>query len=99
MYRQKNVDSIREKDRARQFWGHIKRKYKMTPEDYAAMLITQSGRCAICQEPMTKPEIDHSHVTGKVRGLLCHLHNKLLGLAQDDPWTLTNASAYLQERL
>jgi hypothetical protein len=96
-YFEKNKDNIRRKDRDRRYAKHIKYKYGMTPEDYQVLWEGQSGLCAICQEPMDKPEIDHCHVTGKVRSLLCHLHNKLLGLAQDDPWILEKAAAYLRD--
>lgn len=54
--------------------------YGITPEQYDAMLVAQDGRCALFQvcgstEPggrWNRWHVDHDHVTGKVRGLLCN---------------------------
>lgn len=48
------------------------------------MLQIQDHRCAACLEPNPKT-IDHDHLTGKVRGLLCYGCNAMAGLAHDDP--------------
>lgn len=40
--------------------------------------------------------IDHCHVTGKVRGLLCNGCNTALGAFQDDPKVLRRAISYLK---
>jgi hypothetical protein len=49
---------------------------------YARMLAEQGGECAIrgCKRrPKTRKfHIDHDHLTGRVRGLLCHWHNRIL---------------------
>lgn len=40
----------------------------------------QAGGCAICREPLTVTRhIDHSHVSGFVRGVLCASCNTKLG--------------------
>ncbi len=44
-------------------------------------LIDKHGdKCAICSRPRTdfknKLSVDHSHITGKIRGLLCFYCNK-----------------------
>jgi hypothetical protein len=60
----------------------LKRNYGLTPDDYARLLAAQHGVCAICEEP-PKPGtilyVDHSHATGKVRGLLCPACNIAVG--------------------
>jgi len=40
----------------------------------------QKGRCALCRLPlrMEKTRIDHDHVTGRVRGILCPYCNSIL---------------------
>jgi len=51
------------------------------------MLTHQEGKCAICRCPETQTRggkvknlaVDHCHVTGKVRALLCGRCNLLLG--------------------
>src|SRR5437899_2095205 len=46
-------------------------KYGLTVSDYETMLRTQNCCCAICAQPKKRLAVDHSHKTGKVRGLLC----------------------------
>lgn len=49
-------------------------------EDVIAVIRTH--KCGVCNqpEPITGKKfcVDHSHETGKVRGLLCHMHNTIL---------------------
>ncbi|WPH58144.1 endonuclease VII [Streptomyces phage Alone3] len=58
--------------------------------------LKQEYPCAICGESDTsKLHIDHDHVSGAVRGVLCQLCNTALGAFRDDPVRLTRAVAYL----
>lgn len=41
--------------------------------------------------------VDHDHITGKVRELLCHRCNKALGMVQDDPKVLLGLLQYLEK--
>lgn len=53
--------------------GHVKRQFAITAVDYEALLAAQKGRCALCRRvPRSRRlAVDHDHVTGRVRGLLC----------------------------
>ena len=88
-----NPDKIRARDRAKGL-----RAFGLTPEAYDTLLARQNGHCAIC--PATPGRIrlavDHCHVTGRVRGLLCTNCNNGLGRFRDDPALLTRAAEYLQ---
>lgn len=74
-----------------------KRKYGITLEEYDELFDQQNGVCAICGLPERKRyrntdtivrlSVDHSHVTGEVRGLLCYSCNYKLG------WVENNADA------
>ena len=72
----------------------LKAIYGITLEDYNAMYERQGGRCAICGAG-GKLVVDHDHKTGKVRELLCHLCNAMIGCAREDRAILTAAIAYL----
>ncbi len=81
--------------------AYIKRKYGISPEQYAEMLGKQGGRCAICGglEPGgfggQSFAVDHDHVTLKVRGLLCFSCNTGLGHFKDNAELLRRALEYL----
>lgn len=64
------------------------------------MLVNQDGLCAICgtDTPGRKHEnfsVDHDHLTGRVRALLCHFCNVGIGHFGDNPATLRAAADYL----
>ena len=73
----------------------LKAKYGITLEDYNAMYERQCGRCAICGAAEGKLVVDHNHKTGKVRELLCHLCNAMIGCAREDLGIIAAAAAYL----
>ncbi len=81
------------------------KKYGLTLQDYLARLRQQRNRCAICgqHERARRPSgkrkrlaVDHCHVTGVVRGLLCTHCNHTLGRMGDDPRLLRRAADYLE---
>jgi hypothetical protein len=72
------------------------RRYGLSLADYRALEKRQGHACAICRKATRDLCIDHCHVTGRVRGLLCRSCNSALGLYADDPRRLRAALAYLQ---
>ena len=74
---------------------HLKARYGITGEEAARMLEEQGGLCAICRE-RPADHVDHDHVTGRVRRLLCFNCNGGLGQFRDDPRLLRAAAAYLE---
>lgn len=76
-------------------------KYDIDHLEYERMLKKQRGVCAICGAA-PRPDkklfpVDHCHKTGRVRGILCHYCNTMLGMAQDSPSTLEIAADYLRQ--
>lgn len=72
--------------------------YGITLEHFNKMKVKQGGCCAICnKKPKTTLCVDHDHETGKVRGLLCGVCNRSLGLFQDDLDILRQAVKYLRK--
>lgn len=80
--------------------NHLRRKYGITLEEWDALLAKQGGGCAVCGAPHDpnggRLHVDHCHDTGRVRGLLCMVCNRLVGAAKDDPERLEKAAAYLR---
>ena len=77
----------------------LKNIYKISQEELDALIKAQYGKCAICKkEPKIGVllHIDHDHQTGKVRGLLCHKCNSVLGLSNDNLDVLREAVKYLE---
>lgn len=73
----------------------LKKKYNLTPEQHSKMILKQRGLCVICKKPK-KLFVDHSHKTGKVRGLLCPHCNSALGFFDDSVSILKRALRYLE---
>src|SRR5688572_15346992 len=74
---------------------HLTRRYGITAEEADAMLTSQGGVCSICKTAPAQ-HVDHDHVTGKVRALLCFNCNGGLGQFRDDPAVLRAAADYVQ---
>lgn len=71
--------------------------YRLTPDEYKAIFKFQDGTCAGCGKTPTgkRLAVDHDHKTGRIRGLLCWLCNRALGLIADNARAATNLGAYL----
>ena len=92
-----------------QWPSKLRTKYGIEPADYFAMLTAQDGGCAICKAKTPSDRhyarrgkaemfhVDHDHATGRVRGLLCHLCNRALGLIRDNADLADRMSAYLRK--
>lgn len=83
----------------------FQRLYGINLSDYEKMAESQGHACAICGSTeirsvySEKPRlvVDHNHVTGKVRGLLCCACNGRLSAVEDEQFMLL-AKEYLRER-
>lgn len=79
--------------------ANLKGKYGLTQDQFNALLRKQNGLCALCraEQPGTRDwSVDHDHITGQVRGLLCSRCNTGLGQFRDDPELLTRAARYVR---
>jgi len=96
----------KEKFQTRYLRSYRKRKYGIDEVQFNKLLSEQGGVCLICQKGETnhdfrtgeliKMSIDHDHVTGKNRGLLCGKCNRAIGLFEDNPILLRKAAEYLE---
>lgn len=84
----------------------LKKSYGITLDDYNDMFLKQEGLCDICCNPevcktssgaIKMLSVDHCHISGKVRGLLCTKCNTSLGGFNDSISMLLLAIKYLNE--
>ena len=87
-YEKPEVAATRKKNR-------LARQYGITPEELVKMAELQGGKCAICFKKV-KLVIDHSHSSGKVRGLLCSPCNLGIGCLNEDIEVIERAATYLR---
>jgi len=86
------------------FKGACKAK-GITPDEYYKMYTEQEGKCKICKKHeseiinqvnhIRKLYIDHCHISGKIRGLICQKCNTGIAMFEDDIKSLQNAISYL----
>jgi len=99
-YRAKNPQKLRNVS--------LKQNYGITLAKYQELVRNQSGLCAICKRPPEPSRtgrkrtlsanlwVDHDHVTGNIRGLLCSNCNLGIGYFRDAAGVLRDAAAYLE---
>lgn len=94
-YYSKNHDEIRDQ----QVNARLIKRYGITIDEYNQKFDEQGGCCCICGKPhkaKKRMHVDHNHLTGKVRGLLCYTCNSHLGILENQEW-IARAKAYLKE--
>lgn len=69
------------------------KKYGITNSDFLEKVSQQNALCAICKEQVAT-QVDHCHVTGKIRSLLCNRCNLVLGLCNEDTALFLELSKY-----
>ena len=97
--RRRTYEQSKSMDRRRA--ENLKSTFGISLEFYNQMLVAQDGACAICGSRhwggrWNSPCVDHDHVTGKIRGLLCLQCNRGLGNFKDRIDILARAIAYVE---
>ena len=79
-----------------------KKLYNLSVEEYEDMYAAAEGCCEVCgvkESTLSRRlAVDHCHVTGKIRGLLCSKCNTALGQLDDNLDKITALYSYLKER-
>jgi hypothetical protein len=92
-YIAKNAHRIKER--------HLLKHYKITLKQYSDMLERQGGCCALCgthQKNLSQDLcVDHCHIGGRIRELLCQRCNRRLGHGNDDPQQFRKDAEYLEK--
>jgi hypothetical protein len=80
------------------------REHGITLEQRNAIIVEQDNLCLICGRLLgddnmgaLSPVVDHSHLTGKRRGILHRVCNSAIGLLEDSPDLLRRAADYLEK--
>lgn len=83
--------------------GNLK-QYGISLEDFTALLDFQDGVCAMCSEAAKGGKtasknlhVDHDHLSGEIRGLLCNNCNSGLGKFRDRCDLLVKGVEYLED--
>lgn len=92
------------KDKRRDY--RLRKDYGITLVQYNKMFSDQNGLCGICNKPETSISshtkkikflsVDHNHITGEARSLLCSRCNCLIGYSFEDTDILRQAIEYLK---
>jgi hypothetical protein len=79
--------------------GVLKRLYGISMDEYTDMLLAQGNACALCGKSQDEYSrflhVDHDHATGRIRGLLCHVCNVILGVWFEDEERFQRTMEYL----
>lgn len=98
------VKELFDKNREKYYNSHndyqLLKKYGLTREQYESLLVATEGVCPICTRPFgtaayTKPVVDHCHLSGRTRGIICRQCNIGLVAFRDNKASLAQAINYL----
>lgn len=74
-------------------------KYGLSVNEWEGMFNSQDGKCACCGGDSHKGKygwvVDHNHLTGEVRGIVCNPCNVMIGMAKDSVEILAKGIKYL----
>lgn len=77
----------------------LRSRYKLSNDTLQKMIISQQSKCAICDKEAKFGRyglvVDHCHITGQVRGLLCNTCNSGIGMLKDSLDLVYKAADYL----
>jgi DNA-directed RNA polymerase subunit RPC12/RpoP len=82
----------------------LRKRYDITLLEYKKLLRKQKYKCAICGKPQSelkkRMDVDHSHKTNFIRGLLCpYCNRKLLAFLRDNKKRAKGLIKYLQRAI
>lgn len=92
----------------RTYVSRCAKRYGLSVDDYNSLLEKQGNKCAICKCPQpnegklskrNRLVIDHDHLTGRVRGLLCDPCNRAIGQFKENLSNIKAAVKYLEENV
>ncbi len=79
---------------------NLRQKYGITLGQWESLFDSQNRVCKICKTDQPKGrgwQTDHDHSTGKIRGILCHSCNSLIGHSMENENIMLSAIQYLKD--
>lgn len=105
-YNQQNREKVNEWQRnyrklngARINLNSRNRRYGLQDGEFIALLLSQDHLCPICGDHLKgdiRTVVDHCHATSLVRGILCTVCNRAIGMLGDTSINVLRAAEYLQ---
>ena len=96
------MDELQEKKR----WYILRHRYQIEKLEFFELIVKQDNACAICLKPFDFSKeinyqqacVDHDHVTGNIRGLLCRGCNFGIGYFFDSSDWIRSALTYVEKK-
>jgi hypothetical protein len=82
-------------------FDETKRLYNLDDKQFLSFLVSQNDSCGACESKFSVLQevfVDHDHVSGKVRGLLCKECNWGIGVLGDSKDGIVQAEKYLMQQ-
>jgi hypothetical protein len=78
---------------------YLRRTYDISADEFDLIVEAQGGKCPVCERDLSglRGDVDHDHVSGIIRGILCRFDNhRVVGRHRD--WrVLARATEYLRD--
>lgn len=82
----------------------LKGLYGITLNEFEKRVELNGNKCEICSQifikdskGLLKASVDHNHITGEIRGIICNTCNLTLGRIKEDKQVLINMIQYLEK--
>ena len=94
------VIALRKRRKPDDRWATLKKKHKITREQWEYLFKSQGECCAACgsKDPVSAHgwQTDHCHKTGRIRGILCRGCNIAAGAARESAEVLRLLASYVE---
>jgi hypothetical protein len=81
--------------------ARLRLRYGITERKFNQLVRAQRGRCPICLRPFKeikgRPNLDHNHKTGEIRGVLCGYCNQRVVWRHTDVAKLKRLVSYMEQ--
>lgn len=100
---QVRLHKAKPKSKAKTRLQHVLKFYNLSEEELINKMDKQKGCCEICGDSLVKPDskrfytVDHNHITGEARGLLCNECNLAVGNLKEDINIVNSLKSYLEK--